>query len=114
MSQKRKLDDSNSQACPGPRASEFNVHTVKKLQAAIDRDPEIDLTRQMPIDYTNRLAKYRTSANVIPSTEDKIFAHILMAISWQKSPVDLAELNIPAKKIILDLLSPSNSWISME
>lgn len=31
MSQKRKLDDSNSQACPGSRASELNVYIVKKL-----------------------------------------------------------------------------------
>ena len=99
MSQKRKLDDSNSQECPESGAAKFNVFTVKKLQAAIDRDPEIDLTTREPTNYTSRLTKVRTSANVTPSKyRGWKFAHVLMVISWQRGPVDLEELNIPARK----------------
>lgn len=41
------------------KAARFNAHTIKRLQAAICNDPEIDLTTQMPIDYSSRLLDMR-------------------------------------------------------
>lgn len=64
MSQKRSLDDLNSQTPPESKTARFNAHTVRKLQAAINHDPEIDLTTQMPMNYTSRLAKMRASAKI--------------------------------------------------
>lgn len=52
MDQKRSPDDSTPLKS---KAARFNLHTLKKLRAAIDNDPETDLLTQMPMDYSSRL-----------------------------------------------------------
>lgn len=44
---------------PKSKAAKFNAHTLRKLQAAVDKDPEIDLTTQMPMDYSVRLIQFQ-------------------------------------------------------
>ncbi|OJJ81320.1 uncharacterized protein ASPGLDRAFT_28157 [Aspergillus glaucus CBS 516.65] len=65
MDRKRKIDDTNSQTISVSKAAKFNAHTSRKLQAAVSHDPEIDLTTQMPIDYTGRLIRMQTSKEVL-------------------------------------------------
>ena len=110
MSQKRKLHDSNSQKRPESRAAKFNVHIIKKLQAAIDRDPEIDLTTQIPTNYTSRLTKFRTSPNVTPSKYQghNICSYIDGYLLAEKSSRPRGTKH-PSEEDILDLLSPSDT-----
>lgn len=61
MGQKRHFDDSNVEKSPKSKASRFNAHTVRKLQAAINDDPEVDLVSRMPMDYSSRLIEMRDS-----------------------------------------------------
>lgn len=44
---------------PKSKAAKFNAHTLRKLQAAVEKNPEIDLTTQMPMDYSVRLVEFR-------------------------------------------------------
>ena len=110
MSQKRKLDDSNSQECSESGSAKFNVLTVKKLQAAIDRDPEIDLTTRMPTNYTSRLTKMRTSANVTPSKYRgrKICSCTDCYLLAEESSRPQGTKH-PSMEDILDLLRPSDT-----
>lgn len=48
-------DASIASATPKSRAAKFNTRTLKKLQAAVDKNPEVDLTTQMPLNYSARL-----------------------------------------------------------
>ncbi|KMU79221.1 hypothetical protein CISG_07652 [Coccidioides immitis RMSCC 3703] len=41
------------------KAAKFNTHTLRKLQAAVDNDPEINLITQMPLDYSIRLVEFQ-------------------------------------------------------
>ncbi|KAJ5577926.1 uncharacterized protein N7459_006890 [Penicillium hispanicum] len=56
---KRGHDASIISAPPKSKAAKFNAHTLRKLQAAVDKNPEIDLTTQMPMDYSVRLVEFR-------------------------------------------------------
>ncbi|KAJ0413403.1 hypothetical protein BJY00DRAFT_296945 [Aspergillus carlsbadensis] len=44
------------------KASRFNAHVLKKLQAAVNLDPKIDLTTKMPAEYSNRLEHMKSEA----------------------------------------------------
>ncbi|RAH40233.1 uncharacterized protein BO95DRAFT_376130 [Aspergillus brunneoviolaceus CBS 621.78] len=41
------------------KAAKFNARTLTKLQAAIEKDPEIDLTANLPLRYSDRLNEMR-------------------------------------------------------
>lgn len=41
------------------KAAKFNAHTLRKLQAAVDKDPEINLITHMPMDYSARLVEFQ-------------------------------------------------------
>lgn len=56
---KRGHDASTVSVLPKSKAAKFNAHTLRKLKAAIDKNPEVDLTAQMPINYSVRLVAYR-------------------------------------------------------
>jgi hypothetical protein len=34
---------------PKSKAARFNIHTLKRLQEAIEKDPEVDFTSKLPI-----------------------------------------------------------------
>lgn len=65
MDRKRKIDDTDGQTISISRAAKFNAHTLRKLQAAVSHNPEIDLTTQMPTDYTNCLIRMQNSKEVL-------------------------------------------------
>ncbi|RAL03101.1 uncharacterized protein BO80DRAFT_462848 [Aspergillus ibericus CBS 121593] len=87
------------------RASRFNTHALKKLQAAVALDPDVDLTTKLPTDYSARLERMRnglendsrnnTVAPVGPHEED------LRASLDASAPV---ETIYPLSKEVLDLL----------
>lgn len=45
----------------------YNWHVMRKLQAAIDDDPEIDLAERLPPDYSRRLAEIKNLDYTPPS-----------------------------------------------
>lgn len=46
---------------PKSKAARFNLHTLKKLQEAVEQDPEVDLSSKLPIEYSVRLTEMRNS-----------------------------------------------------
>lgn len=52
-------DASIALAPPLSRAAKFNTHTLKRLQAVFDNDPEADLLTNLFLNYSIRLAKYQ-------------------------------------------------------
>jgi len=52
-------DASIASATPKSRAAKFNTRTLKKLQAAVDKNREVDLTTQMPLNYSVRLVRFQ-------------------------------------------------------
>lgn len=57
-------------------AARFNVAAIKKLQKALDADPEVDLISALPMDYAERLAGRKTlKGNVTPSYSRVSKAH---------------------------------------
>jgi hypothetical protein len=65
MGQKKGSEDLAAPAYR-PKAARFNAHTLKRLQVAVEQDPEVDLTTKFPIEYI-RLTEMR-------ETDKKIFA----------------------------------------
>ena len=65
MDREREFDDTNGQTISISKAAKFNAHTLRKLQTAVSHDPEIDLTTQMLIYYTDRLIRMQTSKEVL-------------------------------------------------
>ncbi|KAB8240079.1 hypothetical protein BDV35DRAFT_386131 [Aspergillus flavus] len=47
------------------KASKFNTHVIKKLQAAVSMDPEIDLTTKLPSEYSSRLDTMRRENAIV-------------------------------------------------
>lgn len=68
MEKKRANDD--SVPAPLSKAAKFNSHALKKLRAAIDDDPEIDLVTKLPMDYSVRLETMRESSRTESSKFD--------------------------------------------
>lgn len=56
---KRTQDKPEDPVPPKSKAAKFNIHTLKKLEKALSRDPEIDLSSQMRIEYSDRLVRMR-------------------------------------------------------
>ncbi|KAJ5927968.1 hypothetical protein N7466_006924 [Penicillium verhagenii] len=48
------------------KAAKFNAHVLKKLQAALVQDPEINLAEQFPAAYVNRLLEMRKTSEPPP------------------------------------------------
>lgn len=44
------------------KAARFNLHTLKRLQQAIEEDPEVDLTSALPMEYSIRVCEMRDPA----------------------------------------------------
>ncbi|WEW56432.1 phosphotransferase [Emydomyces testavorans] len=49
------------------KAARFNLHTLKRLKAALEIDPTVDLTTKFPSDYSNRLSEMQSSSQ-LPAT----------------------------------------------
>ncbi|OOF94217.1 hypothetical protein ASPCADRAFT_171826 [Aspergillus carbonarius ITEM 5010] len=87
------------------KATRFNAHTLKKLQAAVALDPHVDLTTKLPTNYSTRLNSMRNSveldnshntvAPVRPHEED------IRTSLDASAPV---ETIYPLSQVVLDLL----------
>lgn len=54
---KKDTDTSIASAPPRSRAARLNTNVLRKLQAAFDNNPEVDLLTKMPQDYSTRLTR---------------------------------------------------------
>ncbi|KKK21111.1 hypothetical protein ARAM_007618, partial [Aspergillus rambellii] len=92
------------------KAARFNARALTKLQAAIEKDPEIDLTAKLPLRYSARLSDMRQNSHVENATvveghqEDDIRASI--------RSTDLAEIVFPLSDTVKTLLGMSGSAVA--
>ncbi|KXG52957.1 uncharacterized protein PGRI_000070 [Penicillium griseofulvum] len=59
MTEKRGFDSEGAQLASKSKAARFNTHVLKKLQAAVTKDPETNLAEQFPAEYPQRLMEMR-------------------------------------------------------
>ncbi|CAG8224377.1 unnamed protein product [Penicillium olsonii] len=88
------------------KAARFNARTLKKLQAAITKDPEIDLLEQFPMEYQERLMEMRKSnesfpKNVKHNPADEDIRHSLC-------PSDPVEIVFPLSDTVAKLIGPTS------
>jgi hypothetical protein len=67
MAEKRAFDSEGAQPASKSKAARFNAHILKKLQAAVMKDPEINLAEQFPQEYPQRLMEMRKPIESSPS-----------------------------------------------
>ena len=83
MVRKRKRAGSKGKTISNSEAAKFNARTLRKLQAAVSHDPEIDLATQMPINYSSRLIELRASKDALgKQNEGYIDSMKLTTIPW--------------------------------
>lgn len=83
MVRKRKRAGSKGKTISNSEAAKFNARTLRKLQAAVSHDPEIDLATQMPINYSSRLIEMRASKDALgKQNEGYIDSMKLTTIPW--------------------------------
>lgn len=70
MAEKRVFDLESAQPASKSKAARFNAHILKKLQAAVTKDPEINLAEQFPAEYPQRLMEMRKPVKSSPSKHD--------------------------------------------
>ncbi|PYI35255.1 kinase-like protein [Aspergillus indologenus CBS 114.80] len=89
------------------KAAKFNARTLTKLQAAIEKDPEIDLTTKLPLRYSDRLNEMRQDVQTENATAMKSYGEDDIRASIRSS--DSAEIIFPLSDTLQDLLGMSNS-----
>jgi hypothetical protein len=67
MAGKGEFDSEGAQPASQSKAARFNAHVLKKLQAAVIKDPEINLAEQFPLEYPQRLTEMRNPIESSPS-----------------------------------------------
>jgi uncharacterized protein YfeS len=68
MTGKRGSDLEGSLPNSKSKAARFNAHVLKRLQAAVIRNPEINLAEQFPTEYVERLMEMQNPIQRSPST----------------------------------------------
>lgn len=71
MAGKGAFDLEDAQPASKSKAVRFNAHVLKMLQAAVTKDPEINLAEQFPAEYPQRLMEMKTSIKSSPSKHHK-------------------------------------------
>ncbi|KAJ5685141.1 hypothetical protein N7536_007760 [Penicillium majusculum] len=66
MAGKGAFDLEDAQPASKSKAVRFNAHVLKMLQAAVTKDPEINLAEQFPAEYPQRLMEMKTSIKSSP------------------------------------------------
>lgn len=67
MVEKSALDSETTPPAVKSKAARFNAHILKRLQAAVTKDPEVNLAEQFPADYSKRLIEMRELMDSSPS-----------------------------------------------
>ena len=67
MVEKSAIGSEATQPAVKSKAARFNAYILKRLQAAVTKDPEINLAEQFPADYSERLTKMRELMESSPS-----------------------------------------------
>jgi hypothetical protein len=110
-SRKRRLEDSNAynlnEVNLKSKAARFNLYTLKKLQEAVEEDPEIDITSKLPMEYSRRVSEMRNS------TKEGLTRESLTLrsddgdddIRWSLHPPSLVEVVHPLSEQVEKLLA---------
>ncbi|KAL2810362.1 hypothetical protein BDW59DRAFT_177125 [Aspergillus cavernicola] len=89
------------------KATRFNEHMLKKLQKAVALDPEVDLAKKLPTDYSTRLDSMRNSLKVDNDNNTiapvRLHEEDIRASLDASAPVETIFL-YPLLKVVLDLL----------
>ena len=60
------LDSEATQPAVKSKAARFNAHMLKRLQAALSKDPEVNLAEKFPADYSTRLMEMKALTESSP------------------------------------------------
>ena len=71
MGEEKAFGSEDTPPASKSKAARFNAHVLKKLQAAVAKDPEVNLAEQFPMEYSQRLMEMRTSMETSPSKHHK-------------------------------------------
>ncbi|KAI2733292.1 hypothetical protein CBS147332_307 [Penicillium roqueforti] len=82
-------------------AVRFNARTLKKLQAALTKDPEVDLADQFPTQYLERLLRMRTTIE-----SPKKPRYVEQDIRESLCPSGPVEIVFPLSDAVAKLLEP--------
>ncbi|KAI9779901.1 MAG: hypothetical protein M1816_003310 [Peltula sp. TS41687] len=63
----------SKRVAPPSAAARLNAAALRKLQRALEKDPEVDLTTALPFDYAQRLADKKSAAG----EQDLVAAHLV-------------------------------------
>ncbi|KAJ6109646.1 hypothetical protein N7486_001881 [Penicillium sp. IBT 16267x] len=105
MAEKRAFDLEGSPPASKSKAARFNAHILKRLQAAVTKDPEINLAEQLPTEYLQHLMEMRkpvnrsskrAKTNDIPKADEDIRRSL--------SPSDPIEILFPLSDAVTELL----------
>lgn len=61
LRQKRPRSHDDSEAPNASEAANFNATVLRKVQRALEEDPEIDISTVLPSNYSSRLASRKTA-----------------------------------------------------
>ncbi|KAJ6180593.1 hypothetical protein N7519_011054 [Penicillium mononematosum] len=117
MARKRHLDLEDSPP-KGPtkesKAARFNAHVLKWLQAAVAKDPEINLAEQFPFEYPQRLMDMRNSGDPSPKVVVKAVRNMEDYTEYTTLQyLDSHKSSIPAPKPLGVVLMSRISFIFM-
>ncbi|KAJ5146105.1 uncharacterized protein N7515_000669 [Penicillium bovifimosum] len=106
--EKSAFDSEGAQPASKSEAARFNAFTLKKLQAAIKKDPEINLAEQFPMGYQERLMAKKTEIER-PPKKSKAQLEAEEDIRLSLRPSDPAEIVFPLSDAVANLLAPSQT-----
>jgi hypothetical protein len=97
MAEKAAFDSEGAQPASKSKAVRFNAHTLKKLQAAVMKDPEINLAEQFPLEYSQRLMEMRKPIESSPGKHhttaiQSLLVSISYIINCQRKPEIIYEV----------------------
>ncbi|KAJ5159281.1 uncharacterized protein N7500_008932 [Penicillium coprophilum] len=107
MAGKRGFDLEDSPPLSTSKAAGFNAHVLKKLQAAVTEDPEINLTEQFPTEYAKRLLEMQKTSHRLPKKTKPNPQDLPKAdedIRQSLCPLDPVEVIFPLSDVVAKLL----------
>ncbi|CAG8088628.1 unnamed protein product [Penicillium nalgiovense] len=106
MAGKREFDSESAQPASKSKAARFNAHILKKLQAAVMKDPEINLAEQFPPEYPQRLMEMRNPIESSPKKTKYNPPEADEDIRRSLCPSDPVEIVFPLSDAVAKLIEP--------
>ncbi|KAJ5592831.1 hypothetical protein N7537_009735 [Penicillium hordei] len=106
MAGKGEFDSEGAQPASQSKAARFNAHVLKKLQAAVIKDPEINLAEQFPLEYPQRLTEMRNPIESSPKKTKYNPPEADEDIRRSLCPSDPVEIVFPLSDAVAKLIEP--------